>query len=48
MLIKTQGYSEEQAYHALRKLAMERGLTIGDMAKNVLAMADLLNQKPAQ
>ncbi|WP_349432156.1 ANTAR domain-containing protein [Methylomarinum sp. Ch1-1] len=48
LLIKTQGYSEEQAYHALRKLAMERGLTIGDMAKNVLAMADLLNQKPAQ
>lgn len=47
LLIKTQGYSEEQAYHALRKLAMERSLTIGEMAKNVLAMADLLNQKSA-
>lgn len=48
LLIKTQGYSEEQAYHALRKLAMERSLTIGEMAKNVLAMADLLSQNDAQ
>lgn len=48
LLIKTQGYSEEQAYHALRKLAMERSLTIGEMAKNVLAMADLLHQNSAQ
>ncbi len=48
LLIKTQGYNEEQAYHALRKLAMERSLTIGEMAKNVLAMADLLSQKSAQ
>lgn len=47
LLIKSQGYTEEQAYHALRKLAMERSLTIGEMAKNVLAMADLLNQKSA-
>ncbi len=45
LLIKTQGYEEEQAYHALRKLAMERNITIGEMAKNVLAMADLLSGK---
>lgn len=47
LLIKSQGYTEEQAYHALRKLAMERSLSIGEMAKNVLAMADLLNKKDA-
>ncbi len=48
LLIKSQGYSEEEAYHALRKLAMERSLSIGEMAKNVLAMADLLNRRTAQ
>ena len=42
LLIKSQGYSEEQAYHTLRKLAMDRKLSLGDMAKNVMAMADLL------
>lgn len=47
LLIKSQGYTEEQAYHALRKLAMERSLSIGEMAKNVLAMADFLNKKDA-
>jgi len=42
ILIKSQGYTEEQAYHALRKLAMERTVSIGEMAKNVIAMAELL------
>lgn len=42
VLIKSQGYSEEQAYHTLRKLAMDRKLSLGEMAKNVIAMADLL------
>ncbi len=42
ILIKSQGYDEEQAYHALRKLAMDRKLSLGEMAKNVVAMADLL------
>jgi response regulator NasT len=41
ILIKSQGYTEDQAYHALRKLAMERTVTIGEMAKNVIAMAEL-------
>jgi two-component system, response regulator / RNA-binding antiterminator len=41
LLIKTQGYSEEEAYHALRKLAMDRKVSIGEMAKNVIAMAEL-------
>jgi response regulator NasT len=42
ILIKSQGYNEDQAYHALRKLAMDRKLSLGEMAKNVIAMADLL------
>ncbi len=41
ILIKSQGYSEDQAYHALRKLAMDRKVSIGEMAKNVITMADL-------
>jgi len=42
ILIKSQGYSEETAYHALRKLAMDRKVSLGEMAKNVIAMAELL------
>lgn len=42
LLIKAKGYSEDQAYHALRKLAMDRKVSIGEMAKNVIAMAELL------
>lgn len=42
ILIKSQGYSEEAAYHALRKLAMDRKVSLGEMAKNVIAMAELL------
>lgn len=41
ILIKSQGYTEDQAYHALRKLAMDRTISIGEMAKNVIAMAEL-------
>lgn len=42
ILIKSKGYSEDQAYHALRKLAMDRKISLGEMAKNVIAMAELL------
>ncbi len=42
VLIKSQGYSEDEAYHALRKLAMDRKVSIGEMAKNVITMAELL------
>jgi response regulator NasT len=42
LLIKSKGYNEDQAYHALRKLAMDRKLSLGEMARNVVAMADLL------
>jgi response regulator NasT len=42
ILIKTQNFSEDEAYHTLRKLAMDRNITLGEMAKNVIAMAELL------
>lgn len=45
ILINSQGYTEEQAYHSLRKLAMDRNISIGEMAKNVISMADLLEKK---
>jgi response regulator NasT len=42
ILIKTRGYTEDEAYHTVRKLAMDRNIAIGEMAKNVIAMAELL------
>lgn len=42
ILIKTRGLSEDDAYHTLRKLAMDRNISLGEMAKNVIAMAELL------
>jgi two-component system, response regulator / RNA-binding antiterminator len=41
ILIKAQNFSEDEAYHTLRKLAMDRNITLGEMAKNVIAMAEL-------
>jgi two-component system, response regulator / RNA-binding antiterminator len=41
ILIKTQNFTEEDAYHTLRKLAMDRNITLGEMAKNVIAMSEL-------
>jgi two-component system, response regulator / RNA-binding antiterminator len=42
ILIKTQRFTEDEAYHKLRKLAMDRNITLGEMARNVIAMAELL------
>ena len=35
--------SEDDAYHAMRKLAMERNLKLGDVARQLLAVSDLLS-----
>ena len=43
ILIQTRGFTEDEAYHTLRKLAMGRNISIGEMAKNVIAMAELLD-----
>ena len=44
ILIKTRGFSEDKAFHTLRKLAMDRNITLAEMAKNVIAMSELLEQ----
>lgn len=41
ILIKTQNISEDDAYHTLRKLAMDRSIALSEMAKNVIAMSEL-------
>jgi response regulator NasT len=42
LLIKHQGLSEEQAFAKLRKVAMDKGLKLGEVAQRTLDMADLL------
>ena len=43
ILMKQRGFDEPQAYHALRKMAMDKNLRIGEVAENVIAVAELLN-----
>jgi response regulator NasT len=42
ILMKSRGFSEDEAYHALRKLAMTRKKRLGEAAKMVIDMEDLL------
>ena len=42
VLMKARSVDEEQAYSALRKMAMERNLTIGEVSRQLLAVSDLL------
>ena len=42
MLMKARSLSEDDAYHALRKLAMERGKTIAAVSQDVIDMAKRL------
>ena len=43
LLIKRQGMSEDAAHQALRKLAMDQGKKLGEVARNVIAIMDILN-----
>jgi response regulator NasT len=43
LLMKARNLSEDEAYHTLRRMAMERNRRLGDVARSVLEMADLLN-----
>ena len=43
LLMKARGLSEDEAYHTLRRMAMERNRRMGDVARSVIEMADLLN-----
>ncbi|MGB0664041.1 MAG: ANTAR domain-containing response regulator [Pontibacterium sp.] len=45
MLMKHQGCDEEQAYKTLRKLAMDRGQKLVDVAKSVIDVLELANQQ---
>jgi len=42
ILMKQRGYGEDEAFHALRKLAMSKNKRLGDMAENIISAADLL------
>jgi response regulator NasT len=42
LLMKRQGLSEEAAFSKLRKVAMDKGLKLGEVAQRMLDMADLL------
>ncbi len=42
LLMKQRGYDEDEAFHALRKLAMSKNKRLGEMAENIVSAADLL------
>ena len=42
VLMKARGVDEDAAYHAMRKLAMERGQTMAKVARDVIDMARVL------
>lgn len=42
LLMQARGMKEEEAYHAMRKLAMQRGKTLNAVALDVIGMADFL------
>jgi len=42
LLMKSRGLDEEAAYAALRKMAMDRGLKLAEVAQKVIEAADLL------
>jgi response regulator NasT len=44
LLMQSRGLSEDEAYHALRKLAMAKKQRLGDIAQQVLDAADLLGK----
>jgi response regulator NasT len=42
VLMKARGLDEDAAYHAMRKLAMERGQTLSSVARDVIELAKVL------
>jgi response regulator NasT len=43
LLMQRQGLSEQEAFTKLRKVAMDKGLKLGEVAQRTLDMADLLS-----
>jgi len=44
LLMKQRGLSEDEAYHALRKLAMSKKARLGEVAQQLIDAADLLGK----
>jgi response regulator NasT len=42
LLMQRQGLTEQAAYEKLRKTAMDKGLKLGEVARRMLEMVDLL------
>lgn len=42
ILMKQRGWSEEEAYQAMRKMAMDKGIKLAELSRQIIAMADLL------
>ena len=42
ILMKQRGWSEEESYQALRKMAMDKSVRLAEVARQVVTMADLL------
>ena len=42
LLMQLRSMSESEAYHAMRKIAMDRNIRIIDVAKKLLSMNELL------
>jgi len=42
LLMKQRGLDEQQAYHAMRKMAMDRGQRLAEVAANIIAVFELL------
>lgn len=45
LLMQRSGLDEDTAYRSLRKLAMDRNLTLVDVAENLLTVADVLDDR---
>jgi response regulator NasT len=43
LLMKHKNLNEEEAYHAMRKMAMDRGQRMVDVAKNIISVMNLFN-----
>jgi response regulator NasT len=44
LLMRSRGISEDEAYHALRKLAMTKKLRLGDVSQQLIDSAELLGK----
>jgi two-component system, response regulator / RNA-binding antiterminator len=44
LLMQSRGLSEDEAYHALRKLAMSKKVRLGEVAQQVIESAELLGK----